>query len=159
MAKPLAVQTFLGADLCWAPSSQHSAAHLELHQSHGEGKQEAVYTSDYYAGSGALISNKVGKGKVYYYGTAFNEGSARIFLEKLDIITPYRDVVHVPESCEIAVRRKGEDRYLFVLNYDRNPVQIELRQRGIDLYTGKEVSGQRKLEGYGTMVVKLSKCQ
>ena len=47
---------------------------------------------------------------VYYYGTAFNEESARIFLEKLDVIAPYRDVIHVPESCEIAVRAKGEDR-------------------------------------------------
>ena len=127
----------------------------DLLQPIGDGRLEAVYRSDYYAGSGALVSNMVGKGKVYYYGTAFHEESARVFLEKLQVISPYRDVVHVPESCEVAVRRKGEDRYLFLLNYDKNPAKIELCRKGIDLYTGEEISGQRELEGYGTLVVKL----
>ena len=127
----------------------------DLLQPVGAGRQEAVYTSDYYAGSGALVSNTVGDGKVYYYGTAFNEESARIFLEKLDVIAPYRDVIHVPENCEIAVRVKGEDRYLFVLNYDKKPAQIKLCRKATDLYTGQEVSGQIQLEGYETLVVKL----
>ena len=65
------------------------------------------------------------------------------------------DVIHVPESCEIAVRAKGEDRYLFVLNYDKKPAQIELCRKATDLYTGQEVSGQIQLEGYETLVVKL----
>ncbi|MEZ3506841.1 MAG: beta-galactosidase [Lachnospiraceae bacterium] len=139
----------------WDDTELTANVFADLLQPIGDGRLEAVYRSDYYAGSGALISNMIGKGKVYYYGTAFNEESARVFLEKLQVISPYRDVVHVPESCEVAVRRKGEDRYLFLLNYDKNPAKIELCRKGIDLYTGEEISGQRELEGYGTLVVKL----
>lgn len=139
----------------WDDTELTANVFADLLQPIGDGRLEAVYRSDYYAGSGALVSNMVGKGKVYYYGTAFHEESARVFLEKLQVISPYRDVVHVPESCEVAVRRKGEDRYLFLLNYDKNPAKIELCRKGIDLYTGEEISGQRELEGYGTLVVKL----
>ena len=139
----------------WGDTELMASVFTDLLQPVGTGRQEAVYTSDYYAGSGALVSNTVGDGKVYYYGTVFNEESARIFLEKLDVIAPYRDVIHVPESCEIAVRAKGEDRYLFVLNYDKKPAQIELCRKATDLYTGQEVSGQIQLEGYETLVVKL----
>ncbi len=139
----------------WGDTELVASVFTDLLQPVGAGRQEAVYTSDYYAGSGALVSNTVGDGKVYYYGTAFNEESARIFLEKLDVIAPYRDVIHVPENCEIAVRVKGEDRYLFVLNYDKKPAQIKLCRKATDLYTGQEVFGQIQLEGYETLVVKL----
>ncbi len=117
-------------------------------------KLEACYTSDYYAGAGALVSHPYGKGKAYYYGTAFNEESAGIFLEKLGVIDPFRDYAELPEGCELAVRRKGDSRYLFILNYDKNPVEIVLRKEGTDLYTGKTVSGRQTLAGYGTMVVR-----
>lgn len=53
------------------------------------------------------------------------------------------------------MRKKGDDRYLFVLNYDKQPAQIELRRQGTDLYTGKEASGQMKLEGHQTLAVEL----
>lgn len=141
--------------IAWGDAEFEASVFIDLLVPVGEGKQEAVYTSDYYAGSGALISNEAGKGKAYYYGTAFNPESARVFLDKLNVISPYRDVIHAPERCEIAVRKKGDDRYLFVLNYDKNPAQIELCQKGTDLYTGEEIFGQMQLEGYQTLVVKL----
>ncbi|MCM1124553.1 MAG: beta-galactosidase, partial [Eubacterium sp.] len=139
----------------WGDTELEASVFVDLLQPIGEGKQEAVYTADYYAGSGALVSSTAGKGKVYYYGTAFNAESARIFLEKLDVADPYHDVIHAPEACEIAVRVKGDDRYLFVLNYDRNPAWVELCQKGTDMYTGKEISGQMELAGYQTLVVKI----
>ncbi len=139
----------------WGDTEFEASIFADLLEPAGEGKLEASYTSDYYAGSGALVCNTAGKGKAYYYGSAFNEESARIFLEKLNVISPYQDVIHAPEGCEIAVRAKGDDRYLFVLNYDKNPVEVELLQKGTDLYTGQEVSGKVELKGYQTLVVKL----
>lgn len=139
----------------WGDAELEASVFADLLEPIGEGKLEASYTSDYYAGSGALVSNTVGNGTAYYYGTAFNVESARIFLEKLNVISPYQDVIHAPEGCEIAVRRKGSDRYLFVLNYDKKPVDIELLKKGTDLYTGQEISGKMELKGYQTLVVKL----
>lgn len=115
---------------------------------------EAKYTSDYYAGAGTLVSNTYGKGTAYYYGSAFNEASATVFLEKLGVISPYSELVEVPECCEIAVRTKGDARFLFILNYDKAQAEILLRQEGLDLYTQNKVSGRKTLDGYGTMVIR-----
>ncbi len=69
--------------------------------------------------------------------------------------TPYKNLLEVPKECEIAVRSKGGERYLFVLNYSKEPVRILFHKEGLDLYTKETVSGEKILEGYGTMVVKL----
>ena len=121
----------------------------------GDAKLEGTYTSDYYSGSGALVCNSYGKGKAYYYGSAWNEMSAEIFLQKLGAANPYRDIVTVPEECEIAVRSKNGVRYLFVLNYESIQVEITLHRKGTDLYTGNEIEGSQTLDGYGTMVIRL----
>ncbi len=46
-------------------------------------------------------------GQAWYYGSAFTEEAAKIFLEKLGVAETYQDVVEAPPGCEIAVRRKG----------------------------------------------------
>ena len=119
----------------------------------GGGEVEGTYTSDYYAGTPALIRKNSGSGKAYYYGSAWNEKSARIFLEKLGAASPFADLAKVPAGCELAVRRKGDKRYLFVLNYESTPAVFTLYKRGTDLYTGKTVTGDITLEGYGTAVI------
>lgn len=138
----------------WDGTELEASIFTDLLEAQGEhAKIEGTYTSDYYAGSGALVCSTYGAGKAYYYGSAFNEASAKIFLEKLGAANPYADLVTVPQSCEIAVRAKGERRYLFVLNYDKNPVEIQLHKEGLDLYTQEKKSGAVKLSGYGTLVM------
>ena len=116
---------------------------------------EAVYTSEYYAGSGALVSHRVGEGTAYYYGTAFNEQSAAVFMEKLGVLSPWKDLIELPECCELAVRGKGEEQYAFILNYGKEPVEICFKAAVTDLETGLPVCGIHTLAAYGTMVVKL----
>lgn len=138
----------------WDGTVFEASVFADLVDAQGENaKLEGTYTADYYAGSGALVSNTYGEGKAYYYGSAFNEESAKIFLEKLGVMNPYADLVSVPESCEIAVRAKGDKKYLFVLNYDKNAAEVTFNKEGLDLYTQQAVSGTVKLDGYGTMVV------
>ncbi len=140
----------------WDGTEFEASVFTDLLEPVEDGKLEATFTSDYYAGSGALVSRQIGKGKAYYYGSAFNEESAKVFFEKLGVLAPYAGTITVPtETCEIAVRAKGEQKYLFVLNYDKNPVQITLHQEGTDLYTGKKICGEQTLPGYGTLVIKL----
>lgn len=140
----------------WEGTIFEAAVFTDLLEPIGErAEQKAIYTSDYYAGTCALVCNHYGKGQAWYYGSAFSEEAAGVFLHKLGVASPFRDFVEVPEECEIAVRRKDDQRYLFVLNYSKEPVQITFLKTGVDLYTKETMSGKRTLEGYETMVVKL----
>ena len=110
------------------------------------------YENCYYAGSPGLICNVLGAGKVYYFGAAFTEETARVFLEKLGAASPYADVLELPRECELAVREKDGRKYYFVLNYKKTPVKIQVKEALVDLYTGETVSGQVELEAFGTRV-------
>ena len=114
-----------------------------------------VYTDDYYKGTGALVENQYGKGRTYYYGSAYTLESVKVFLEKLGVASPYKDFAEVPESCEIAVRKKEERSFLFILNYEKTPAKVKLLCKMKNLYTGEEVSGDLNLEGYGTFVAEI----
>lgn len=110
------------------------------------------YENCYYAGTPGLICNVLGAGKVYYFGAAFMEETARVFLEKLGAASPYADVLELPRECELAVREKDGRKYYFVLNYKKTPVKIQVKEALVDLYTGETVSGQVELEAFGTKV-------
>ncbi len=110
------------------------------------------YENCYYAGAPGLICNALGEGRVYYFGAAFTEETARVFLEKLGVITPYADVLELPQECELAVRKKDGRKYYFVLNYKKTPVKIQVKEALVDLYTGETIRGQMELEAFGTRV-------
>ncbi len=114
-----------------------------------------TYTSNYYAGCPGLIENSFGKGKVYYFGGAFSEETAKIFLEKLNIANPYKEIIEVPQECEIAVRSKKGRKFLFVLNYGKKPVTIHLKESLINLYEGGKEAGSVEIEPYGTRVYEI----
>jgi beta-galactosidase GanA len=69
---------------------------------------QLTYKNNYYKGEAALIRNKSGKGSAYYFGGTFNRESAMVFLKKLDIKNPYKNILSVPEGCELAVRKNSE---------------------------------------------------
>lgn len=125
-----------------------------------DGKVEAVYEDAYYAGTPALISKEYKKGKTYYFGAAFDDETVLQFLEELQLATPYRDIIELPKSCEIAVREKNNVKYLFVLNYSKESVTIKLNRELESLYdedgnNNVIESGNITLQGYGTKVYKI----
>lgn len=120
-----------------------------------EAKVVATYNSQYYTGEGALVCNPLGKGKAYYYGTAFNVDSAKVFLEKLGVSSPFKDIIEAPQTCEIAVREKENRKFLFILNYMKEPADIILKREGLNLYTGEKIAGSISLPSYGTLVVEM----
>lgn len=139
----------------WAGQKLEAAVFTDLLVPVGEGaKLEAVYTSDYYAGAGALVVNTYGKGQAWYYGSAFNPASAKVFLAKLGVASPFAEVVQLPESCELAVREKGNEQYLFILNYQKEAAPITVCCPVTDLYTGRQILGEVVLGGYETLVLR-----
>jgi len=139
----------------WNGTQLEAAVFTDLLEPLEGAKCEGRYTSDYYAGSGALISNTVGKGKAYYYGTAFSEQAAHVFLEKLDVASPYKDVMALPECCELAIRRKEGKEYAFILNYASEPAEIQFLKEAKNLLTGERLYGKVTMPRYGVIVARL----
>jgi beta-galactosidase len=110
------------------------------------------YTGSYYASAPALVVNEYGKGRVYYFGGAFSRQGALVFLEKLAIAGPHRNLFELPECCELSLRAKGDRRFFFVLNYAKEPAVITLKREMIDLYTRQTAAGSISLPPYGTGV-------
>ena len=139
----------------WGGDELEAAVFTDIVTPDNGGTQEAVYTADYYAGSGALVSKRVGKGCAWYYGTAFTEQAARVFLRKLGEAAPYADVIDLPEACELAVRSGEKGDYMFVLNYLKESAAVTLKKPCTDTGTGETVQGPLTLPGYGVLVLKL----
>lgn len=135
----------------WNGDIFEASVFTDLVEPTGDGVCEAVYTADYYAGSGALVSHRCGRGRAFYYGSAFNAESARVFLEKLGAANPFGGDLALPETCELAVRGG----YAFVLNYLRSPAEIRLSRPMKDLLTGNTLEGEVRLDGYGVLVLEL----
>ncbi len=117
-------------------------------------KQEGTIVTGDYPGAGALVSKDFGQGKAYYYGTAFTRKSAESFMKKLGVLSPLADLVTAPPTCEIAVRKKDETPYIFILNFKKENARVTFKQAVVNLYTGETLQGDVELEGYGTLVVK-----
>ena len=119
-----------------------------------QAKVLGTYENCYYAGEPGLIRNTYGNGTVYYFGAAFTEKTAEVFLDKLGVAAPYKEKLDVPETCELAVRKKDDTEYCFVLNYAHTETEIQVKEEMTDLYTGEKVSGTVVLKPYETLVLK-----
>lgn len=119
-----------------------------------EAQVEAVFQGNYYDGKPALVKRKLGKGTAYYYGAGFSQQTATAFLQNLGMRTPYLACLELPEECELAVRKKGNTDYLFVLNYKEYPVTIEVKQPYKELLSGRTIAGREELPPYGVCVLK-----
>ena len=112
------------------------------------------YENCYYAGEPGLIKNTYGEGTVYYFGAAFSEKTAEVFLEKLGVKDPHNAKLEIPETCELAVRKKDDTEYCFVLNYKDAEAEIQVKEEMTDLYTGEKVSGKVVLKPFEVRVLK-----
>jgi beta-galactosidase len=114
----------------------------------------ATFKGNYYDGAPSLVSNNIGKGTAYYYGAGFSANTAEIFLRKLGFACPYSSILDLPREAELAIRKKDEQDYMFILNYMSHSIEINIKQPMLNLLSGKEVNGKTELEKYGVMVLK-----
>lgn len=112
------------------------------------------YENCYYEGTPGLIRNRFGKGEVYYFGATFIRETAEIFLQRLGAAEPWHELISLPESCEIAVRKKNDVRYFFVLNYAKESCEIFVKKEMTEVFSSQKVSGKVKMSRYGTAVFK-----
>ncbi len=107
-----------------------------------------TYEGNYYDGKPAFVERAFGKGKVLYFGATFTRENAKVILDYVNVLSPYEAVVHLPEECELSVRKKDGKTYLFVLNFAHKAVGISLKQPATDLKTGEMIKGDLELKAY-----------
>lgn len=117
-------------------------------------KSVGTYSNSYYKGETGLVKNKFGKGTVYYFGGTFSAQTGKAFLEKLGVCSPYSADLLLPESCEIAIRKKDGIEYIIILNYSKDNCKIRIYKEMIDMYSEEKVIGDIEIAGFGTMVLK-----
>ena len=120
-----------------------------------DAKVLAEYSGNYYKGCPALIETKVGDGKILHFGGTFTRNNVRDFLKYTGILEPFAGMIHAPEECEIALRKKDDMKYLFVLNFSKNDQRVELCSEMTDLDSGKTAKGAVTLAPYETKVYRL----
>jgi beta-galactosidase len=116
----------------------------------------ASFKGNYYDGQPALCHKPLGKGHVFYLGACLSVEMVKALLEKTNQISPYRQLLELPEAVELAVRTDGEIDYLFILNYKDVKVDIKLNKALQELISNEECEGHITLKPYD---VKILKCE
>ena len=115
----------------------------------------AAYGNSYYQGSPALTERSVGRGNVVHFGGVFTRQTVEALLAHTGTIDPWGGVIELPGPCEIAVRQRGDTRWIFVLNYGWQPVEIRLRTAVTDVDTGAPAEGAVRMQAFETKVYRM----
>lgn len=100
----------------------------------------------------AAIENRIGKGRVIHFGSAFSRNNVRALFEYAGIKSPFQEYIEAPDTVEVVLRRKGGREFLFVLNFQAEEVSYVLKRQTRMLYTGETASGGCRLGAFGTAV-------
>ena len=117
----------------------------------------AEYAGGYYAGSPALVQNRVGKGAAYYYGAVFNVAVATTLIKHLGLVSPVAELLEPPQPVELCIResRAGE-RLIFLLNYSDAEQVVTLYKPVTDVLTGNNVQDSVTLAPFDVRVLSAS---
>ena len=115
----------------------------------------ASYEKDYYQGRSALIETTTGKGRTLHFGGSFTRETAAAIMEYTNVLAPCDDMIALPDSCELAVKEKDGQTWLFVLNYSAEAQEIEIKKEATDLDNGQKVMGKIRLTGFETKVYRV----
>ncbi len=114
----------------------------------------AFYRSHYYSGSPAITVNRIGKGLVFYVGCDLDSVALGILLQS---ITQQAGVMPMlpdsPPNLEILHRKKQGRSHWILMNHGRDSISVPLGEGLVDRLTGKVVSGDCRLEGFGVAVL------
>ncbi len=125
---------------------------------HSEGAEiKAVYGSDFYQGMPALTVNKFGTGQAWYVATSpepsFLQGFLANLCKEKGITAP---ITPVP-GVEISQRTNESETYLFILNHNDQPVNVDLGTlKGMDLIIGQPVTNTVTLSTKGVLILSIS---
>ena len=115
----------------------------------------AEYAGGYYAGSPALVQNRVGEGAAYYYGAVFNVPVATALIKHLGLVSPVVELLELPQPVELCIRENSQTgkRLIFLLNYSAEAQTLNLYSALTDLLTGNRLQGSVTLAPFDVCVL------
>lgn len=125
---------------------------------HSDGAEiKAVYGSDFYQGMPALTVNKFGTGQAWYIASSpepsFLQGFLANLCKEKGITAP---ITPVP-GVEISQRTNESETYLFILNHNDQPVNVDLGTlKGMDLLESQPITNTVTLSAKGVLILSIS---
>jgi beta-galactosidase len=132
---------------------RHFAEHLHL-----EGATAlAKFGAGWLKGKPAVALNRFGQGRAYYLGARLEAKALRDLYAKLIPSLKLAQALpgaKLPDGVEASLRGKGEQRFLFLINYRDQARSVPLgKLRAQDLLSGKKAQGRWVLPPLGAAVL------
>lgn len=118
----------------------------------------AHYSAGFAPGAPAMTRNSFGAGTAIYVGTTPSQKFMNAFIEGLSRDLGIAPGPATPPGVEITTRRKGDTKYLFILNHNDTPAEVTTVTCGVNLLAGQPVTGPVTLEPFGVVIVKQDNC-
>lgn len=117
-----------------------------------DGEPIGTFKTNYYRSKPAASVKTISKGKIYYFGAAFAEDTAKAFIELEGLSAPMNldRCLNLPEHIELAVRGDA----IFLLNYNEEAVEINCSENFVDMITGTEFADKILIPGYDAVILK-----
>jgi len=124
---------------------------------HAEGAEVlARYTRDFYAGRPAVTCHAFGRGRAFYIASRNEPAFLHAFYGRLVETLALRRTANtnLPEGVTAQARTDGDREFVFLMNFKRAGQYLHLGEDAFtDVLTGENVAGERKIDGYGSMVL------
>ena len=116
------------------------------------------YGSDFCQGMPAVTKNTYGKGAAYYIAFCDDGAFTKDFYSGLAEDLKLGRALKTKLPCGVTAHTRcgGEQTYLFIENYNAEPVSVELDgEEYLDLMNGNRIFNTVELDGYGVKILKL----
>jgi beta-galactosidase len=117
---------------------------LELHSA----RSLFEYGKDYVQGQPAVTANVFGRGRVFYFGSIFDEEFYARFAKRVAQDLALDTLAAIPSGVEAVEREDGTHRLLFLLNFAPKRQAAEITGHWEDLLTGRDASGKVTIEPF-----------
>ena len=114
----------------------------------------ARYRGEPFEGATAVTIHRVGAGQVIYVGTSLDDVGQNLFMDTLLTVAKVTPGVPSPDNVEIVRRVHDGIDHWFVLNHNTSAQQVTLPSSGVDLLSGKVISGPVVVNGRDALVVR-----